>query len=58
MKTHRYQTTDDVIARAQGRPAPPPHVPLQRFRSRGWVITGCIAGGLIMAIGFFLALGG
>ena len=58
MRTHRYQTTDDVIARAQGRPVQPPRVPFRRFRSTGWIAAFCILGGAVMLVGVVLAFGG
>ena len=57
MNTRRYQTTDDVIARAQGRPAQPPHVPFRRFRSTGWIAVFCVLGAAAMLVGVVLAFG-
>ena len=48
MGKRKYQTTDDVIARAARDGFTPGH-------PSGWVVAACIIGGLIIVAGLLLA---
>ena len=48
MGKRKYQTTDDVIARAASGGFTP-------ARPSGWVIAACIIGGLVIVAGLLLA---